>query len=65
MPTEDKLMLTDLECEENGHHFQRGIWQTLHTVEESDEVVRKTTPQGALDDVRCPVCNSLPKDPNA
>ena len=66
MPERDELLRTDLRCEQNDHPFTAEIWQTLHYVAGSSQIVAKTTPKGALDDVRCPVldCGSLPKDPN-
>jgi hypothetical protein len=66
MPERDEFLLTNLRCIENDHPFTEKIWQTLHYVEDSNEILFKTTPKGALDDVRCPVrgCGSLAKDPN-
>jgi hypothetical protein len=66
MPSQrNKRMLRDLECEENGHPFKREIWQTVHYAPGTNEIVAIKTPKGALDNVRCPRCGSLPKDPNA
>ena len=66
MPERDKVLLTDLRCQEYDHPFRAEIRQTLHYVADSNELLFKTTPKGALDDVSCPVsgCGSLPKDPN-
>jgi hypothetical protein len=65
-PTEDKLLLRNLRYEESGYPFNAEIWQTLHYAMGTNEVVRITTPKGALDNVWCPVegCGSRPKDPN-
>jgi hypothetical protein len=60
----DEFLLTDLRCQKYDHPFRAQIWQTLHYVAGSNEIVLKTTPKGALDDVRCPECGSLVKDPN-
>ena len=66
MPERDELLLRNLRCDENDHPFTAELWQTLHYVPGSNEILFETTPKGALDDVRCPVpgCGSLAKDPN-
>ena len=65
MPEIDKpIFRDDLRCQENDHPFEAEILQRLHTVE-TGETTNTTTPRGALDNVRCPVCGSPPKDPNA
>jgi hypothetical protein len=64
MPEMDKPIRRDLRCQKHDHLFRAEIRQTVHTVEESNEIARITTPKGALDNVRCPECGSLPKDPN-
>ena len=48
----------------NVRPFTEKIWQTLHYVPGSNEILSKTTPKGTLDKVRCPECGSLAKDPN-
>jgi hypothetical protein len=63
MPTRDKHLLTDLRCRKHDHPFKAEIWQTLHYVAHSNEIVGKTTPKGALDNVRCPICGSPAKEP--
>jgi hypothetical protein len=64
MRTEDELMFRDLRCQKYNHPFTEEIWQTLHYAPDGIEILFRTTPKGALDDVRC-WCGSLPKDPNA
>ena len=64
MPERDEFLLTDLRCQKYDHPFRAQIWQTLHYVPGSNEILSKTTPKGALDKVRCPECDSLAKDPN-
>src|SRR5215213_1861022 len=63
MPTTDKRLLTDLRCRKHDHPFKAEIWQRLHYVAHSNEIVGKTTPKGALDNVRCPICGSPAKKP--
>src|SRR5215203_2562860 len=63
MPTRDKRLLTDLRCRKHDHPFKAEIWQRLHYVAHSNEIVGKTTPKGALDNVRCPICGSPAKEP--
>src|SRR5215208_4419381 len=63
MPTTDKRLLTDLRCRKHDHPFKAEIWQRLHYVAHSNEIVGKTTPKGALDNVRCPICGSPAKEP--
>jgi hypothetical protein len=65
MSQPNKFMLRDLECQNGGHPFKREILQTIHNAPGTNEIVAIKTPKGALDDVRCPRCGSLPKDPNA
>src|SRR5215213_8042537 len=52
MPTRDKRLLTDLRCRKHDHPFKAEIWQRLHYVAHSNEIVGKTTPKGALDNVK-------------
>src|SRR5215212_6480512 len=63
MPTRDKRLLTDLRCRKHNHPFKAEIRQRLHYVAHSNEIVGKTTPKGALDNVRCPICGSPAKEP--
>src|SRR5215208_5044782 len=63
MPTRDKRLLTDLRCRKHDHPFKAEIWQRLHYVAHSNEIVGKTTPKGSLDNVRCPICGSPAKEP--
>src|SRR5829696_3212452 len=63
MPTRDKRLLTDLRCRKHDHPFKAEIWQRLHYVAHSNEIVGKTTTKGALDNVRCPICGSPAKEP--
>ena len=63
MPEMDKPIRRDLRCQKHDHPFRAEIRQTVHTVE-GGEITNITTPKGALDNVRCPECGSLPKDPN-
>jgi hypothetical protein len=63
MPTRDKRLLTDLRCRKHDHPFKAEIWQRLHYVAHSNQIVGKTTPKGALDNVRCPICGSPAKEP--
>src|SRR5215213_4177830 len=46
MPTRDKRLLTDLRCRKHDHPFKAEIWQTLHYVAHSNEIVGKTTLKG-------------------
>jgi hypothetical protein len=57
-------MLRDLLCQEHAHPFRAEILQRVYTVHGSNEIKGISTPKGALDDVRCPECGFLPKDPN-
>jgi len=66
MKTEDKPIPRNLQCE-NGHPLGTWkIWQRVHYGPDGNEILFRTTPPGALDDIRCPVpgCGAQPKDPN-
>jgi hypothetical protein len=66
MPERDELMTKDLLCAANNHPYRAEIWQWLHTVEGSNEILFVTTPRYAYDYVMpCSECDSPPKDPNA
>ncbi len=65
--TRRKRMLRNLECEAEGHPWPEPveILQIQHFYPGTNQIVKLTTPHGALDNLKCPECGSPPKDPNA
>jgi DNA-directed RNA polymerase subunit RPC12/RpoP len=56
MPRRREFGPARFRCLDNGHRFEKEVWQWVHTVEEQDEPTNRVVEDP--DAVRCPECGS-------